>query len=508
VSFAPGLVIAERFRLDRVLGQGGMGSVWLAWHLGLDVPCAVKFIHAEAARSPELRARFEREAKAAAQIRSPHVVQILDHGVWRDAPYIAMEYLEGEDLAHRLKRLHRLSPRETHAIAAQVGRALVKAHAAGLVHRDLKPANIFLVRDDDREIAKVLDFGIAKTVAVGTDGATQTGAVLGTPSYMSPEQARGNKSVDHRSDLWALGVVVYQCLTGVLPFRSDALGDLLVKIIVDPIPVPSAVAPVPPGFDLWWSRAAGRDPDQRYQGAREMVEALGLALGVGGWEVSGIGIAAPEGSAVPPPAAPRASLPSAPAAPPPAPGAEPSPTAAGTLVIAAPIVVFGDTAAPTVQRLPEEPPAPSHTTTPLGQVVPVPAPPAPAPPAPAPLAPPGRSTTPIVLAGAGCVALAAALGLFLILRPDAASIGPAAPALSAPGPSVAVATSTTPEPPAASPVPPPGAPSASATAPAPSARAPAAAATSSSAPAAAPLPAAPRPPAPAAPGKRRTDFGF
>ena len=282
MELAAGLIIADRFRLVRPLGQGGMGAVWLAQHTGLDVPCAVKFIHEEAAKSPELRARFEREAKAAAQLRSPHVVQILDHGVWNGAPYIAMELLEGEDLAQRIRRRRPapLSPRETLVIATQVGRALTKAHAAGLVHRDLKPANIFLVRDDEREIAKVLDFGVAKVKETSLDDATQTGAVLGTPFYMSPEQARGSKGIDHRSDLWALAVVVYQCLVGKLPFRGDALGELLVKIIVEPLPVPSQLGDVPPGFDAWWARAAARDPANRYQTPRELTHALGLALGL------------------------------------------------------------------------------------------------------------------------------------------------------------------------------------------------------------------------------------
>ncbi len=282
MELSAGLVIADRFRLVRPLGQGGMGAVWLAQHTGLDVPCAVKFIHEEAAKSPDLRARFEREAKAAAQLRSPHVVQILDHGVWNGAPYIAMELLEGEDLAQRLRRRRPspLTPRETLVIATQVGRALAKAHAAGLVHRDLKPANIFLVRDDEREIAKVLDFGVAKVKETSLDDATQTGAVLGTPFYMSPEQARGSKSIDHRSDLWALAVVVYQCLIGKLPFRADALGELLVKIIVEPLPVPSQIGEVPPGFDAWWARAASRDPADRYQTPKELTHALGLALGL------------------------------------------------------------------------------------------------------------------------------------------------------------------------------------------------------------------------------------
>ena len=280
MELAAGLVVADRFRLVRPLGQGGMGAVWLAQHTGLDIPCAVKFIHEEAARSPEIRARFEREAKAAAQLRSPHVVQILDHGVWEGAPYIAMEFLEGEDLDHRLHARRFLPPRDTLAIAVQVGRALAKAHAAGLVHRDLKPANIFLVKDEEREIAKVLDFGVAKVKETGIDGSTKTGAVLGTPFYMSPEQARGSRTIDHRSDLWALAVVVFQCLTGRLPFYGEALGDLFVKIIVEPLPVPSQVAQVPPGFDAWWLRAASRDPAQRFQTAKDFTDALSVALGV------------------------------------------------------------------------------------------------------------------------------------------------------------------------------------------------------------------------------------
>jgi serine/threonine-protein kinase len=296
LNLVAGIVVADRFRLERPLGQGGMGAVWLAQHMGLDVPCAVKFIHAESAASPEIRARFEREAKSAAQLRSPNVVQILDHGIWEGAPYIAMEYLEGEDLAARLRTRGRLDARETAAVASQVARALARAHAAGLVHRDLKPANIFLVRDDDREIAKVLDFGVAKSAAMAmgvSDSKTKTGALLGTPYYMSPEQAQGTKVVDHRSDLWALGVVVYQCITGQLPFQSEALGDLFMKIIVQPLPVPSHVAPVPPGFDAWWARCSARDPDQRFQSAKELADALALSLGLTGNTAGDFALTAP-----------------------------------------------------------------------------------------------------------------------------------------------------------------------------------------------------------------------
>ncbi len=277
---APNLVVADRFRLNSLLGRGGMGSVWHATHLGLDIPCAVKFIEGPHAAMPEAHARFGREAKAAAQLRSPHVVQILDHGVWDGTPYMAMELLEGEDLGKRLARYGRLPAKDVCVIVAQVARALTKAHAAGIVHRDLKPDNIFLVRDDDREIAKVLDFGIAKATGAIDGSNTKTGAMLGTPYYMSPEQAQGTRAVDHRSDVWSLGVIVYLALTGCLPFESDALGDLLIRIIVSPMPVPSHVAPdLPAGFDAWWAKAASRDPAQRFQSAKELSDGLAMVFG-------------------------------------------------------------------------------------------------------------------------------------------------------------------------------------------------------------------------------------
>jgi serine/threonine protein kinase len=281
MQLAANVVIAERFRLSRQLGQGGMGSVWLATHLALDIPCAVKFIEGEIAQLPEAQARFEREAKAAAQLRSPHVVQILDHGVFQGTPYIAMELLDGEDLGKRLQRIGRMAPHDAFRVVGQVCRALTKAHGVGIVHRDLKPDNIFLVPDDDREIAKVLDFGIAKATGSGLDGSnTKTGAMLGTPYYMSPEQAQGIKAVDHRSDLWSLAVIVFQALTGKLPFESEALGDLLVRIIVAPVPMPSQyVSDLPPTFDRWWERASQRDPAARFQSARELGDALAVAFG-------------------------------------------------------------------------------------------------------------------------------------------------------------------------------------------------------------------------------------
>jgi serine/threonine-protein kinase len=340
---AAGTVVAGKFLLQAPLRQGGMGTVWWAQHTSLHVPCALKFLHPSVAQSAEMRMRFEREAIAAAQLRSPNVVTIIDHGVWEGVPYIAMELLDGEDLAVRLRRVHCLSPGETASIVAQVARALARAHAAGFVHRDLKPANIFLVRDDDREIAKVLDFGVAKIDgAVGVDEVTKTGTVLGTPNYMSPEQVQGVKNLDHRSDLWSLAVVAYRCLTGLLPFDAEALGELFMRIIVHPLPVPSQVARVPRGFDAWWLRAASRDPALRFQSARELADALALALGLTGGDAadlarSGPGFASSPTSAVPP-IPPYAVVPQPPAS---------APTPAGAaLTPAVPFPSSGGQAAP------------------------------------------------------------------------------------------------------------------------------------------------------------------
>jgi serine/threonine-protein kinase len=282
LQLTEGLMIADRFRLIRELGRGGMGAVWLAEHVGLEVPCAVKFIDRERRESEELRLRFEREAKAAAQLRSPNVVQILDYGIFSGVPYIAMEYLEGEDLAQRLDRVWVLSFGETCYIVSQVARALSKAHSVGIVHRDMKPENIFIARDDDEEVAKVLDFGIAKRAQDQLGGSgTKTGSLLGTPFYMSPEQARGVKAVDYRSDLWSLAVITFQCLTGRLPFESEGLGDVLAKIMYEPLPVPSSVKPdLPAAFDAWWERAAARDVSERFQSAKELADELGIALGI------------------------------------------------------------------------------------------------------------------------------------------------------------------------------------------------------------------------------------
>jgi len=276
---ATGSIIAERYCLLRKLGAGGMGSVWLAHDQSLDSQCAVKLVDPEKAADEEVRIRFEREAKAAAQIRGANVVDIFDHGIWDGTPFIVMEYLEGEDLGARLDRDGALDTEQTYQIVSQVARALVRAHAAGIVHRDLKPENIFLVPGDDQEVAKVLDFGIAKHEQYSLAGkTTKTGSFMGTPYYMSPEQARG-RSIDWRSDLWALGVIAYQCLNGRPPFESEALGELMGMIIYDPIPPITTCAPgLPDALELWWQRAVSREREHRFQSAKELADSFGEAI--------------------------------------------------------------------------------------------------------------------------------------------------------------------------------------------------------------------------------------
>ncbi len=282
-----GKIIANKYRLVRLLGKGGMGSVWLAEHLTLQSPVAIKLIDFVAAKNPMARARFDREAQVAARIKSAHVVKVLDHGVTEDdLPYIAMECLTGESLRDRIQARGRLTPAETAKVVSHLSRALARAHEAGLVHRDIKPENVFLAREDDGEIVKILDFGVAKaTDLLSTAGMdpTRTGALLGTPYYMSPEQAQGLKSIDYRSDLWSMGVLAFECLTGKRPFTAPALGPLIAKIVHTPAPTFAQVAPeagVSPEIEAWFQKALARDPAQRFSSAKELSDSFLLAAGV------------------------------------------------------------------------------------------------------------------------------------------------------------------------------------------------------------------------------------
>ena len=283
-----GLIVAGKFRLDSLIGRGGMGSVWSAPHLCLGHQIAIKLVSREFVRSPAALRRFDAEAKAVARLQSRHVVQVYDNGALEDGtPYIAMELLSGESLQQRIDRTGPVPLGETVSILAQCCRALGRAHSMGIVHRDIKPDNIFLARtaDEDGEVVKILDFGVAKVaMGAGTDGdqsVTKTGSVLGTPLYMSPEQARGLKTVDHRTDVYSLGLVAYTMLTGRDAFEGESFGDILIKICVEPLPRLSTYARLPPLMDRWFEHVCARDLRDRCGSAQDFIDTLRQASGVG-----------------------------------------------------------------------------------------------------------------------------------------------------------------------------------------------------------------------------------
>lgn len=251
--------------------------MWLAHHERLHMEVVVKFIVAKEGDIDDARVRFEREAALLAQARSPHVVQIFDHGLTTDGvPYIAMEYLVGEDLASRIEREGRIAPDIFAEWFRQASLGLARAHSKGIVHRDLKPGNVFLCNEDGDVLVKLLDFGIAKGPDPrGMFGETMTGALLGTAHYMSPEQTMGSKKIDARSDLWAMGVLAYYALTGRHPFDGDGIGPIVVGITShDPAPFTALVPSLPPALDDWLARALAKDPEQRFQSARDMANSF------------------------------------------------------------------------------------------------------------------------------------------------------------------------------------------------------------------------------------------
>jgi serine/threonine-protein kinase len=281
----PGQRVAGKYRIERLLGRGGMGAVFLAYSEALQKPVAIKLMLAQPGHTQGNLARFLREARLVAMIPNRHVVQVHDYGMIDDQPYIAMEYLVGCTLRDRLTERGRLTCEETARIVSQVCVALGRAHEAGLVHRDLKPENIFVAREGDEETVKVLDFGVAKATDALSDTTvdpTRTGALLGTPFYMSPEQAQGLKTVDFRTDLWAMGVVVFECLTGVRPFPAESFAPLVPQILFARIPSPSRVAPdahLLPAIDGFVARALSRNPGERFASAQELAASFQAAVG-------------------------------------------------------------------------------------------------------------------------------------------------------------------------------------------------------------------------------------
>ncbi len=268
-----GTLIAGRYRLEHQVGQGGMGSVWVAEDDKLRRWVAVKLLGAQCASSRNARERFEREATALAQLRSPHVVQVFDYGVAEvGGPFMVMELLNGQDLYAWIRRNRRAPLALVSKVIVQAARGLSAIHRAGIVHRDLKPSNLFVVNDHDENIIKIFDFGLAKGLSDITPLRDQTGegVLLGTPRYMSPEQAHGAKCVDHRSDLWSLAVIAYLAITGRLPFRGTGVGEVITKIHTEKHIAPSKVIPgLSSAVDAFFDKALAKKPEDRLQDAQQ-----------------------------------------------------------------------------------------------------------------------------------------------------------------------------------------------------------------------------------------------
>jgi eukaryotic-like serine/threonine-protein kinase len=270
-----GQVVGDKYRIVRVLGEGGMGRVYEAQHTTIGRRFAIKCLHSEHSRNRELVARFQREAQAAGGLENENIAGAFDLGSFADGvPYLAMEFLEGEDLARLLARTGPLPvPRATYIIL-QACRGLLVAHARGIIHRDLKPENLFICRrNDGSDLVKILDFGIAKLHA-GAE-VTRTGATMGTPAYMSLEQARGAKEVDHRTDIYALGVILYEMLSGQKPHPGDSYSAVLYHLFTqEAAPVETLRANLPSGLTAVVNRAMARDAGDRYQSVMELAEVL------------------------------------------------------------------------------------------------------------------------------------------------------------------------------------------------------------------------------------------
>ena len=266
-----GQTIDQRYRVDTLLGEGGMGLVYRATHTRLNKPFAIKVLRRENTRDPEVVARFRREAESASGIGNQHIIDINDFGALDDgSTYFVMECLEGIDLIEAIDATQRIPEDRAIHIAIQLCRALGAAHDAGIIHRDLKPENVFLIRRNDTDdFVKVLDFGIAK-VANGPKRLTRVGEVLGTPHYMSPEQCEGD-GVDHRTDIYALGVLLYEMVTGHVPHDADTMMGILTKqMYEDPIPPKVRVPQVSEQLEQLIMRCLEKKPEQRYQTMREI----------------------------------------------------------------------------------------------------------------------------------------------------------------------------------------------------------------------------------------------
>ena len=282
-GFAPGTVVAGKYVVERMLGKGGMGVVLAAQHRTLREPVALKFLHGEALQKPALVSRFEREARAAARIKSEHVTRVFDCGKLDDGtPFIVMELLAGIDLHKHSAARGPLPFSEAALYVAQACEAVAEAHLYGIVHRDLKPANLFLTRRaDGSPLVKVLDFGISKMADEADENLTATTDVLGSPLYMSPEQIESPRDVDARTDVWALGAILYKLLTGKAAFAAATVGSSLAKIVKDPPPPLHSLRPdVPPELEALVMRCLEKDVKNRLQTVAELAHGLAPFAGL------------------------------------------------------------------------------------------------------------------------------------------------------------------------------------------------------------------------------------
>ena len=274
----PGTVLAGKYRVERVIGRGGMGVVVEARHVALDERVALKFLLPDFASHPEASARFQREARAAVKIKGEHVARVSDVGTLESgSPYMVMEFLEGIDLSQALQKYGVCQIPDAIDYVLQASEAIAEAHGHGIVHRDLKPANMFLTRrHDGTPMVKVLDFGISKMSGGGVDNLTRTTTSMGSALYMSPEQMQQTRGVDHRTDIYALGISLYELLAGKQPFYADTLPQLCAEVLTGvPTPIRQMRPEVPEGLGAALERAYARDKDQRYQTIADL--AAGLA---------------------------------------------------------------------------------------------------------------------------------------------------------------------------------------------------------------------------------------
>ena len=410
-----------RYEVERLLGDGGMGAVYRARHVMLNQPVAVKLLHPEFARRGDMIERFLREARAAAAIGNPHIIRVHDCDVTADGrPFLVMELLDGEGLDALLRRERRLPPQRAVALAQQMLDGLGAAHAAGIIHRDMKPANVFVRQTPDPavpEFVTVLDFGISKIAdpSGSQQNITQTGAVIGTPIYMAPEQIMSPKEVDRRVDIYATGVMVYEMLSGRLPYEGSNTAELIVKACtVPPTPLRDVAPDLPAAIVDVVDRAMAREPSARWQSAAEFADALRRSLG-GGHAFP----TAPQGSG------PNGWAPANPVG---------TPVTALPSTSATPLTAFPATSAAPLTAFPAmaaAPPLPSMATPSHWGALAAPAPAAFAPPQ-----PPRRARTALVvggviaaLAGLCCMGSLAA-GYFATSQPDPAPEEPPGPRMT------------------------------------------------------------------------------